>query len=112
MYACGIDLANTITLDNHMEPALFQCWHTAYNAGPTFGQRFRITINARCTCCSLQVMFPIQIYTHRGRSIVTLHTFMGKHSTTVPFQVCIAVLASSGQSVLLRSRVRAKRDVT
>ena len=27
-----------------MEPALFQCWHTDYNAGPTFGQRCRITI--------------------------------------------------------------------
>ena len=49
MYAYGTDtrqteLANTITLDNHMEPALFQCWHTVYDAGPTFGQRCRITI--------------------------------------------------------------------
>ena len=35
-----------------MEPALFQCWHTVYDAGPTIGQRCRIrpTINdARCT---------------------------------------------------------------
>ena len=37
-------LANTLTLDNHMESALFQCWHAVYDAGPTFGQRCRITI--------------------------------------------------------------------
>ena len=44
------DLANSILLDNHVEPALFQCWHTVYDAGPTFGQWCRITMNARCTC--------------------------------------------------------------
>ena len=38
-------------LENHMQPALFQCWYTVYDAGPTFGQRCRIrpTINDRCT---------------------------------------------------------------
>ena len=40
-----------IPLDNHMQTALFQCWHTVYDAGPTFGQccHIRPTINDRCT---------------------------------------------------------------
>ena len=39
-----------------MEPALFQCWHTVYDAGPTFGQRCRITIKQSALPSKLETL--------------------------------------------------------
>ena len=47
-----------------MQPALFPCWHTAYDAGPTFGQRccIRPTINDRCTSQQTRAVDPMLFY--------------------------------------------------
>ena len=80
-----MDVANTHNT-GQLHGASIVSMLAVYNAGPTFGQRCHITINARCTSqptfkqqwiivscfqgwCSLQVMCLIQICTHRGRSI-------------------------------------------
>ena len=36
-----------------MEPALFQFWHTVYDAGPSVGQRYRITIKNNGKNCAM-----------------------------------------------------------
>ena len=61
---------NTHTLDNHMQPALFQCWHTAYDGGQTFGQRCRIrpTINDRCTSQQTRAVDPTDQHSNNFES--------------------------------------------
>ena len=105
-----------------MQPALFQCWHTAYDAGPTIGQRCRIrpTINDRCTSQQTRAVDPMLFYCradHRKRRAniqTTFRIIVGHVSYTIlAGRYCCASEAgqsTEGQSVFLRSRVT--RDVT
>ena len=104
-----------------MQPALFQCWHTAYDAGPTVDQRCRIrpTINDRCTSQQTRDVDPMLFYCRAdvrdgGPTFKHLCIIVGHVSYTVlAGRYCCASEAgqsTEGQSVLLRSRV--KCDVT
>ena len=107
-----------IPLDNHMQPALFQCWHTAYDAGPTFGQRCRIrpTINDRCTSQQTRAVDPM--FFNAGPTSETTGQHLNNFACVtcriqywrVPCCASEAGQSTEGQSVLLRTRVT--RDVT
>ena len=103
-----------IPLDNHMQPALFQCWHTAYDSGPTFGQRCRIrpTINDRFTTRQTRDVDPMLFkcradVADSGPTFKQLRIIVGHVSYTVPAdRHCCASEAGQNtecQSVLLRS---------
>ena len=104
-----------------MQPALFQCWHTAYDAGPTFVQRCRIrpTINDRCTSQETRDVDPMLFYCRAdvgdgGPTLKQLWFIVGHVSYTVLAGrysfASEAGQSTEGQSVLLRSHVT--RDVT
>ena len=101
-----------IPLDNYMQPALFKCWHTVYDAGPTFGQRCRIrpSINDRCTRrWPNDVLMPGR----RRRRWANIQTTLDHSRSRVVYSTGSLVLqagqSTEGQSVLLRSSVA--RDV-
>ena len=70
-----------------MQPALFQCWHTTYDAGPTFGQRCRIrpTINDRCTSQQTRAVDPMLFECRAdvgddGPTFKQLRIIVGRHA--------------------------------
>ena len=104
-----------------MQPALFQCWNTVYDAGPTFGQRCRNrpTINVRCTSQQTRDVDPMLFLCRAdvgagGPTLKQHWIIVGHESYTVlaAWYCCASDAGQSteGQSVLLRSRVT--RDVT
>ena len=120
VYASGTDCPYSlyrqtrIPLDNHMQPALFQCWHTVYDAGPTFGQccRIRPTINDRCTSQQTRdvdpMLFQCRADVRDGGPTFKQHwSIVGHVSYTVlEAWYCEAGQSTEGQSVLLRSHNR------
>ena len=89
-----------------MQPALFQCWHTAYDAGPTFGQRCRIrpTINDRCTSQQTRAV-DLMLFLYRadvgdeGPTLKNLCIIVGHVSYTV----------LAGRHAMLARQVKALR---
>ena len=100
-----------------MQLALFQCWHTVYDAGPTFGQRCRIrpTIDDRCTSQQTRDVDPMLFYCRAdvgdGGPTFKQHWIIVGHVsyTVLAAWYCEAGQSTEGQSVLLRSSVA--RDI-
>ena len=100
-----------------MQLALFRCWHTVYDAGPTFGQRcsIRPSIKDRCTSQQTRDVNPMLFYCRAdvrdGWPTFKQHWIIVSHMsyTVLAAWSCEAGQSTEGQSVLLRSRV--KRDV-
>ena len=88
-----------------MQPELFQCWHTVYGAGSTFGQHCRI--NDRCISQQTGDIDPMLFYCRadRGPTFKQHWIIVGHVSYTVlaGWYCCASEAGQSteGQSVLL-----------